>query len=46
MSRKVVVTGIGVICASGNNVEEFKRNMENGSRTQLVKLSLSALKVA
>lgn len=30
MSRRVVVTGIGAVCASGANVPEFWRNLEAG----------------
>lgn len=30
MSRRVVVTGLGAICASGRNVPEFWDNLKNG----------------
>ena len=31
MSRRVVVTGMGAICASGHNVSEFWDNLQNGA---------------
>ncbi len=31
MARRVVVTGMGVVCATGANVEDFRRNLEAGA---------------
>ncbi|WP_353955529.1 beta-ketoacyl synthase N-terminal-like domain-containing protein [uncultured Clostridium sp.] len=31
MLDKVVVTGIGVICPCGNDVNEYKNSLQNGS---------------
>lgn len=37
--RKVVVTGLGITCAIGNNLEEAKRNLEAG-KTGIDKITL------